>query len=489
LARASAIDRIQADLRSGDRSAAQVTEDFLKQVQAREPEVHGFISLQADAARAQAAELDERAAKEGWDALGPLAGVPLAFKDNICTKGLQTTAGSRVLEGYLPPYDATVVAKLTGAGAVVLGKTNMDEFGMGSTTETSAYQVTRNPADLSRVPGGSSGGSAAAVASGMCVGALGSDTGGSVRGPASFCGVVGLKPTYGRVSRYGLIAYASSLDCIGPIATSVKDAALMLNAMAGFDANDATSAHTVVDDYAAGLVGLDDMKGRPLSGRRVAVVKETLGEGVDEEVQAAVRGAMQHFKALGAEISEVSLETFALGLPAYYVIATSEASSNLSRYDGVRYGQRDMQAAGLKEMYDATRKAGLGAEVKRRILMGTYSLSAGYYDAYYKRAQQVRTLVKKEMDSALADFDVLITPCNPTPAYKIGEKTKDPLAMYKGDLMTVNLNLSGLPAIAVPCGAVQDGEHSLPIGLQMIGRAFGEKELLEIANIYELTRF
>eukprot|EP00873_Tetraselmis_striata_P022998 jgi/Tetstr1/443262/TSEL_031296.t1 len=311
LARASAIDRIQADLRSGARSALEVTDSFLAELEAREPEVQGFISVQAGAAREQAKALDERAASEGWDALGPLAGVPLAVKDNICTKGLQTTAGSRVLEGYLPPYDATVVAKLAGAGAVLVGKTNMDEFGMGSTTENSAYQVSRNPADPSRVPGGSSGGSAAAVAAGIQAHAAHAElraatAGGSVRGPASFCGVVGLKPTYGLVSRYGLIAYASSLDCIGPITRTVRDAALMLNTMAGYDSNDATSARRdAPEDFAAGLLPLDGIKGKPLTGRRVAVIKETLGEGVDASVQAAVQAAMRHLKALGAEIAEV----------------------------------------------------------------------------------------------------------------------------------------------------------------------------------------
>jgi len=343
--------------------------------------------------------------------------------------------------------------------------------------------------DPTRVPGGSSGGSAAAVASGMCAAALGSDTGGSIRQPAHFCGIVGLKPTYGRVSRYGLVAYASSLDVIGPMTSTVKDAALLLNVIAGADPRDATSSHEPVDDYSASLLPLDRLLSRPLTGRRVAVIKETMGEGVDAGVQEAVKAALMQFKALGAEVAEISLKCFSLGLPAYYVIATSEASSNLARFDGVRYGARDPNAQGLTEMYNASRKAGLGAEVKRRIMMGTYTLSAGYYDAYYKKAQQVRTLVRDEMAAALEEFDVLLCPAAPTPAYKIGEKTTDPLAMYKGDLMTVNLNLSGLPACVLPCGTVQADGVELPVGLQMIGKAFGEAKLLEMAHIYELTKF
>jgi len=415
-----------------------------------------------------------------------MAGVPVAVKDNICTAGVQTTAGSRVLEGYLPPYDATAVARLKAAGAVLVGKTNMDEFGMGSSTENSGYHTTRNPWDAGRVPGGSSGGSAAAVAAGQCVAALGSDTGGSIRQPASFCGVVGIKPTYGLVSRHGLIAYASSLDTIGPLAPTVEDAAAVLDAVAGTDPRDATSAPGRGSPGLAGLCLAPEAYGSlPLAGRRFGLVTETLGEGVDAGVQDAVRRSAEHLEALGATVEEVSLPTFDKGLPAYYVIALSEASSNLSRYDGVRYGPR---AAGddLLEMYTNTR-AGLGGEVKRRVLMGTYALSAGYYDAYYKRAQQVRTLVQREMAGALDGRDGLLMPCAPTVAYRLGAKAADPLAMYKGDLMTVNLNLAGLPAVTVPCGFAEDDGATLPVGLQIIGRAFGEGGIVSAADVFQKT--
>jgi len=362
----------------------------------------------------------------------------------------------------------------------------MDEFGMGSTTENSAYQPTRNPWDLARVPGGSSGGSASAVAASLCVSALGSDTGGSIRQPAHFCGVVGIKPSYGRVSRSGLIAYASSLDVIGPMAASVADAAEVLAVIAGHDSADATCSRRSVPDYSASLLPVNCLRSLPLAGRRVALVKETSGEGVDPKVDEAVRSGAKHMESLGATVEEVSLPTYPLGLPAYYVIALSEASSNLSRYDGVLFGHRPAEAAELQELYIAARRA-LGGEVRRRILMGTYALSAGYYDAYCKRAQQVRTLVASEMNAALATYNVLLTPVAPTVAYKLGEKSADPLAMYKGDLMTVNVNLAGLPAVSVPCGFVEEEGTQLPVGLQLIGRPFGEQELLEIAHIYELT--
>ena len=373
----------------------------------------------------------------------------------------------------------------------------MDEFGMGSSCENSGYGVTRNPWDEQRVPGGSSGGSAAAVAAGQCAAALGSDTGGSIRQPAHFCGVVGVKPTYGRVSRNGLIAYASSLDCIGPMARSVADAAAVLSVISGHDAMDATCSTCTVPNLTSALVHIDCMDSRPLAGRRFALIKETLGAGVDSGIEAAVRAAAAHCESLGAIVEEVSLPTFELGLPAYYAIALSEASSNLSRYDGVRYGQRSPDAADLREMYAASRSA-LGGEVRRRILMGTYALSAGYYDAYYKKAQQVRTLVGREMATALSSYDALLCPTAPTPAYRLGEKTTDPLSMYKGDLMTVNVNLAGLPAVVLPCGMVaaaagDGGENgndttvSLPVGLQMIGKSFGEADLLRLAHIYEST--
>ncbi|KAF8071079.1 hypothetical protein HT031_001161 [Scenedesmus sp. PABB004] len=472
-------------------SAVEVTKAYLAALRSVEDQVHAFLTVDEGAALAQAAAVDAAIAR--GEPAGPLAGVPIAIKDNICTAGLRTTAGSRVLEAYAPPFDATAVARLRAAGAVLLGKTNMDEFGMGSSTENSAYQATRNPWDTARVPGGSSGGSAAAVAAGQAAAALGSDTGGSIRQPAHFCGVVGLKPSYGRVSRHGLIAYASSLDCVGPLASSVADAALLLRVMAGADGADATASRESVPDYCAALPPRDALGSAPLAGLRVGVIAETCGEGVSPGVTAAIDGAVAHLQQLGAAVEQVSLPTFALGLPAYYVLALSEASSNLSRYDGVRYGARAAGGAAgaeLKAMYGATRGAGLGPEVKRRVLMGTYALSAGYYDAYYKRAQQVRTLVADEMGAALARFDVLLCPAAPTVAYGLGEKAADPLAMYKGDLMTVNLNLSGLPAVVVPCGfAPAEGAPggALPVGMQLVGRMFGEQQLLRVAHAYEQT--
>lgn len=429
----------------------------------------------------QAAAIDAKIA--AGEPVGPLAGMPIAIKDNIATRGAPTTAGSRILAGYTPPYDATAVARLRAAGAVIVGKTNMDEFGMGSSTEASAYGAAVNPwGDGDRVPGGSSGGSAAAVAAGQCAAALGSDTGGSIRQPAHFCGVVGVKPTYGRVSRSGLVAYASSLDCIGPMARTVADAAALLTAIAGADPADATCARRPTEDFAAALPPAAALPSAPLAGRRLGLIRETTGAGVAPGVEAAVRAAAAHLESLGATVEEVSLPAFDAGLPAYYVLALSEASSNLSRYDGVRYGVR-ADAPDLRAMYGATRGAGLGPEVRRRILMGTYALSAGYYDAYYKRAQQVRTLVARGMAAALERCDALVCPAAPTTAYRLGEKSADPLAMYKGDLMTVNVNLAGLPAVVLPCGT--DGD--LPVGLQLIGRAFGEADLLGMAHVYEAT--
>lgn len=466
-------------------SATDRTAAYLRGLRSVEDKVCSFITVDEDAAMQQAADIDRRLA--AGEEVGPLAGWPIAIKDNLCTQGLQTTAGSRQLEGYIPPYDATAVARLRAAGAVLLGKTNMDEFGMGSSCENSGFQPTFNPWDTERVPGGSSGGSASAVAANQCLAALGSDTGGSIRQPASFCGVVGVKPTYGRVSRYGLVAYASSLDCVGPMAQSVADAAALLSVIAGPDSADATCSQRPSEDFAAGLLPLEQLNSKPLAGKRLAVIKETTGEGVDAGVAEVLASTVRHLQGLGAEVEEVSLPTFAVGLPAYYVIALSEASSNLSRYDGVRYGHR-AQADELREMYGRTRHDGLGSEVMRRILMGTYALSAGYYDAYYKRAQQVRTLVQREMTSALQHYDALLCPAAPTAAYRVGEKTSDPLAMYKGDLMTINLNLAGLPAVCLPCGFVeQPGGAKLPVGVQMIGRAFGEGELLQLAHIVEQT--
>lgn len=418
--------------------------------------------------------------------VGPLAGVLVGVKDNICTVDMPSTAGSRVLENYRPPFDATAVKKVKEFDGIVVGKTNLDEFGMGSTTESSSFQVTANPWDISRVPGGSSGGSAAAVSARQCVVSLGSDTGGSVRQPASFCGVVGLKPTYGRVSRYGLIAYASSLDVIGCFGSSVADTGILLSAISGHDRLDATSSKQEVPDFTSQLISAARLESKPLKGLKVGVICETLENGVDSGVKSTVLGAVSHLEELGCTLSEVSLPSFSLGLPAYYILASSESSSNLSRYDGVRYGNQ-VAAEDLNALYGDSRAKGFGSEVKMRILMGTYALSAGYYDAYYKRAQQVRTLIQKSFKTALDENDILISPAAPSAAYKIGEKKNDPLAMYAGDIMTVNVNLAGLPALVLPCGFVEGGPVGLPVGLQMIGAAFDEGKLLKVGHIFEQT--
>lgn len=418
--------------------------------------------------------------------VGPLAGVLVGVKDNICTVDMPSTAGSRVLENYRPPFDATAVKKVKEFDGIVVGKTNLDEFGMGSTTESSSFQVTANPWDISRVPGGSSGGSAAAVSARQCVVSLGSDTGGSVRQPASFCGVVGLKPTYGRVSRYGLMAYASSLDVIGCFGSSVADTGILLSAISGHDRLDATSSKQEVPDFTSQLISAALLESKPLKGLKVGVIRETLENGVDSGVKSTVLGAVSHLEELGCTLSEVSLPSFSLGLPAYYILASSESSSNLSRYDGVRYGNQ-VAAEDLNALYGDSRAKGFGSEVKMRILMGTYALSAGYYDAYYKRAQQVRTLIQKSFKTALDENDILISPAAPSAAYKIGEKKNDPLAMYSGDIMTVNVNLAGLPALVLPCGFVEGGPVGLPVGLQMIGAAFDEGKLLKVGHIFEQT--
>lgn len=448
--------------------------------------MRSFIHVADAAAEREAQELDRRIASGGQDAVGPLAGVLVGVKDNLCTANMPSTGGSRILDGYQPAYDATAVRRLREAGAIVVGKTNLDEFGMGSTTEGSGFQVTTNPWDDSRVPGGSSGGSASAVSARQCVVSLGSDTGGSVRQPASFCGVVGLKPTYGRVSRYGLMAYASSLDVVGCFGSSVVDTATMLSVIAGHDKMDSTSSSHDVPDYRSDLVSLNLLESKPLNNLRIGIIQETLGDGVDTGVISSIKAAASHLEQLGSVVEEVSLPSFSLGLPAYYILASSEASSNLSRYDGIRYG-RQVSADDLNELYGDSRSNGLGHEVKMRILMGTYALSAGYYDAYYKRAQQVRTLVKKSFEEALRRYDILVSPAAPSAAYKIGEKANDPLAMYAGDIMTVNVNLAGLPALVVPCGFVDGGSAGLPVGLQMIGSPFSEGNLLRVGHIFEQT--
>jgi aspartyl-tRNA(Asn)/glutamyl-tRNA(Gln) amidotransferase subunit A len=404
-----------------------------------------------------------------------LAGVPLGVKDVMVTRGVRTTAGSKILGNFVPPYDCTAVARLEAAGAVLLGKTNCDEFAMGSSTENSAYGPVRNPRDLSRVPGGSSGGSAAVVAAGTAVAALGSDTGGSIRQPAAFCGIVGLMPTYGRVSRYGLIAFASSLDHIGPLTKTVKDAALLLGVIAGRDPMDSTSADVPVPDYVEEI-------GKPVKGLRLGVPKEYFGEGLDPEIRTAVEAAIQQLAEAGCEVVPVSLPHTPYAIPTYYLVATAEASSNLARYDGVRYGHRARNGGSLSEMYRRTRDEGFGPEVKRRIMLGTYALSAGYYDAYYLKAQRVRTLLTRDFEQAFTMVDAIITPTTPTPAFKLGEKTDDPLAMYLNDIYTVTGDLVGVPGISVPCGHSREG---LPIGLQILGRHFDEATVLRLAHAYE----
>ena len=462
-----------ADLfRQKTATPTQAAREYLDRIAALDPKVKAYLTVTAEAALARAAEADARF-KTGAP-LGPLDGVPLGLKDVLCTRGVRTTAGSKILEGFVPPYDATVVARLARAGAVILGKLNMDEFAMGSSTENSGYFATRNPWDLSRVPGGSSGGSAAAVAADLAAATLGTDTGGSIRQPAAFCGTVGLKPTYGRVSRYGLIAFASSLDQIGPFAKDVEDAALMLQAIAGHDPMDSTSAAVPVPDYAAGL-------GQGVEGLKVGIPAEYFIEGLDPEVETAVRAAIEILKGLGAKTESVSLPHTEYGLAAYYVIGPAEASSNLARYDGVKYGLRVPGARDLIDMYSRTRGAGFGAEVKRRVMLGTYALSAGYYDAYYGKAQKVRTLVQRDFQKAFERVDVIVAPTTPSAAFRTGEK-EDPLSMYLNDVFTIPVNLAGLPGASVPAGFTKAG---LPVGLQVIGKAFDEAAVLRTAKAYE----
>ena len=473
----SLIQHLQQRLRRGETTSVALVEQYLERIRQREPQVRGYLTVTAEQALAQAQAMDARRA-QGED-LGWLMGIPIALKDNLCTQGIPTTCASRILADYRPPYNATVVERLTQAGAVVLGKTNLDEFAMGSSTEHSAYQITTNPWDTSRVPGGSSGGSGAVVAAQECVAALGSDTGGSIRLPASFCGVVGLKPTYGRVSRYGLVAYASSLDQIGPLATTVADVAIMLGMIAGHDPKDSTSIDTPVPDYLEALANLPTTQ--PLAGLNLGVIQETLGEGLDPEVAQAFDQAVKQLEQLGAQVIPISCPTFATGLAAYYILAPAEASANLARYDGVRYGLR-AEAADLVTMYGRTRGQGFGREVKRRIMLGTYTLSQGYYDAYYLQAQKVRTLIRRDFDQAFTQVQALLSPTAPVPAFPIGSKDNDPLSMYLTDLMTIPVNLAGLPALSVPCGFTATG---LPIGLQVIGSVLQESLILQIAHAYE----
>jgi aspartyl-tRNA(Asn)/glutamyl-tRNA(Gln) amidotransferase subunit A len=460
-------------VRSKQISAEELTRRTLRRIERLDPEVGAYLSVFADRAVEQAKAVDEDRRT------GPLAGVPVAIKDNLCTTFGATTCGSKMLEDFHAPYDATVVRKLEEAGAVIVGKTNLDEFAMGSSTENSALRTTHNPWDRTRVPGGSSGGSAAALAAGMCLGALGSDTGGSVRQPASLCGVVGLKPTYGRVSRWGLVAFASSLDQVGPFGRTVADAALLLNVIAGHDPRDSTSVPDPVPDY---LAQLD----QPVERLRIGIAKEyDLAGGVDPQVKAAVDAAVKQLQSLGAELVEVSLPHTEYGIAAYYVIAPCEASSNLARYDGVHYGHRTREPVrDIVELFSRSRAEGFGEEVQRRIMVGTYALSSGYYDAYYVRALKVRRLIRQDFDRAFEKCDAIVCPTSPVPAFKIGEKADDPLSMYLTDVFTVTANIAAIPGISLPCGFTT-GERPLPIGLQLLGPAFGEQKLLRVARMYE----
>jgi aspartyl-tRNA(Asn)/glutamyl-tRNA(Gln) amidotransferase subunit A len=462
-----------SEIARGRNSAVALTEECLSAIQEDNGLINAFLSVDREGALVQAKRVDDAVSTRS--SLGALAGAPIGIKDVLTAEGLPATAGSKILEGYRPPYTATAVRRLIDAGAVILGKLNCDEFAMGSSNENSAYGPVRNPHDTDRVPGGSSGGSAAAVAAGMALATLGTDTGGSIRQPASFCGVVGVLPTYGRVSRYGLIAFASSLDRVGPFAASVRDAALVLGVIAGHDPLDATSSTAPVPDYTAEI-------DKGVSGMRLGVPAEYFGEGLDPEVRSAVEKTIEQLRAAGAEIVPISLPHTRYAVPTYYVLATAEASANLARFDGVRFGYRAPEAKMLAEMYQLSREGGFGAEVKRRILLGTYVLSAGYYDAYYKKAQQVRRLLTDDFLAAFKNVDAILTPTAPTPAFKIGEKTDDPMAMYLADIYTVTASLAGICGISVPCGSSREG---LPIGLQILGKHFAETAVFRVAQAVE----
>ena len=463
---------VRAALAAKKISARELAEEFFAAIERGNPELNAFLTVSTERAYAQADRVDAAVAR--GEALGPLAGVPIAVKDVISTQGVRSTCGSKILENYVPPYDATAVERLESAGAVILGKTNCDEFAMGSSTENSAYGPVRNPVALDRVPGGSSGGSAAAVAAGLAVAALGTDTGGSIRQPGACCGVTALMPTYGRVSRYGLIAFASSLDKIGTFAGNVSDAAAVLGVMAGHDVNDSTSAAVPVPDYAAEIE-------KPIKGLRIGVPEDYFGEGLDGDVKSKIEKGIALLEGLGCRRIPLKMPHTDYAIATYYIVATAEASSNLARYDGVRYGLR-VPGATLTEMYRRTRERGFGAEVKRRIMLGTYALSAGYYDAYYLRAMKVRSLIARDFSDAFQKVDAIITPTSPTPAFKLGEKTADPLQMYLADIYTVTGSLAGVPGISVPCGRTKAG---LPVGLQIFGPHFGEGRVLQIANALE----
>jgi aspartyl-tRNA(Asn)/glutamyl-tRNA(Gln) amidotransferase subunit A len=453
-------------------TSVELTNEILNRVNEVEPKVDSFLTLTSELALKQAKAIDEKRAK--GEKLSPLAGVPMAVKDNICTDGIKTTCASKMLESFVPPYNATVVNRLFNSGAVMVGKTNMDEFAMGSSTESSAFKKTKNPWDIERIPGGSSGGSASAVASGQAYYSLGSDTGGSVKQPASMCGLVGLRPTYGRISRYGLIAFGSSLDQVGIFTKSAMDCALVLNEMAGKDEMDGTSANVEVSDYTKNL-------NKNIKNLKIGIPKEYFGEGIDSDVKKAVLSGIEVLKSLGAKVKEVSLPHTEYAIATYYVVAPSEASSNLSRFDGIRYGYRASEYDSLEELYIKSRSEGFGEEVKRRIMLGTYALSAGYYDAYYKKSLQVRTLIKHDFVKAFNDVDIIIAPTAPNVAFKLGEKTDDPLAMYMEDACTIPSCLAGLPGLSIPCGF----KNGLPIGMQLIGNYFDENTLLNVAHVFE----
>lgn len=456
---------LRALLDKGEVSAEEAARSVLGRIEAVEQRVKAFVTTTPELAIKMASNAK----------MGALSGIPIAVKDNMCTQGVRTTCSSRMLGNFIPPYESTVTKRMQDAGYVMVGKTNLDEFAMGSSTENSAFHQTHNPWALDRVPGGSSGGSAAAVAAGECIAAIGSDTGGSIRQPASFCGVVGLKPTYGRVSRYGLVAFASSLDQIGPITKDVRDAAIMMNVIAGHDPSDSTSAPVETPDFTSAL-------GRDMRGLKVGMPKEYIIDGMDPQAEAAYRAALKQYESLGAEIVEIELPHTEYAVNAYYIIAPSEASSNLARYDGVKYGYRAEGVKDLMDLYCRSRAEGFGPEVKRRIMLGTYALSSGYYDAYYIKAQKVRTLIMRDFEEAFKKVDVIATPTTPEPAFKAGEKTGDPLKMYLSDVFTISANLAGVPGISIPCGFTAEG---LPLGLQLIGKHFGEVEMLGAAHAYE----
>ena len=467
------VHELQDKLENKEITVTDITKAYIENIKKKEEKIGAFVTILEDEALKNAEEIQNKI--ESGEIKNSLAGIPIGIKDNICTKGVKTTCSSKMLENFISPYDATVMEKINAENMVMLGKLNMDEFAMGGSTEYSYFHVTRNPWNLNKVPGGSSGGSAAAVAANLVPWSLGSDTGGSIREPASFCGVVGLKPTYGLVSRYGLVAFASSLDQIGPITKDVKDCAMLLNVIAGHDERDSTSANVEKQDYVKALK--NDVK-----GLKIGIPKEFFGEGINQEVKESLEKAIEKYKELGAEVEECSLDIAKYSLAAYYIIACAEASSNLGRFDGIRYTYRTKEFSNLKELYKKTRSEGFGPEVKRRIILGTYVLSSGYYDAYYKKAQKVRTLVMNEFKKAFEKYDILLTPTSPTVAFDIGSKSNNPLEMYLADICTVSINIAGLPAISIPCGKDAEG---MPIGMQLIGKRFDEQTILNAAYTFE----